>query len=118
MSCFSSTEIRSLAYGLFRQWWVSNHVSLNEQLATIREYLYYKRDCAMWDTEPDYFETWLFDNGYHGIIYPCYLEFLGSEYRNEEFIVELLEKSGNKNNGWETNQLIGAYLDDIEEIEE
>lgn len=98
-------EISKVAYELYKQDWVDQHTTALARLKNIREYYAYVAECEEFGDEPDSYEDWLFDYGYHGALYACFGEFCDEEYHDVEYIKGLL---GND------EELVGKYLEDIE----
>ncbi len=75
--------IDELAYKLYKTNWVNSRISPEVQLDTIREWYKYSNGEGL--------STYIEEEGYHGALYVCYEEFMDAEFRDEEFMKELLK---------------------------
>lgn len=100
----SEMDISEIAYELYKEDWIGKHTTTYQRVKTKREYLEYRKECIDNDFEIDAFEEWIWDNGYHGVLYVCYEEFCEMEYYDKEYMCNLLE----------SEELISMYYNDIE----
>lgn len=85
-------DISKLAYELYKRDWITRNVTKNDMKKTLIEYLAYHEECLDFGDDTEYFEEWIFDNGYdNSSLYVCYEEFLGAEYRDADYIRGLLD---------------------------
>lgn len=92
-------NIKFVAYVLYKQHWMKR-VSPERQLATVQEYL----DSVAPEDRGDYtLADYIYEQGYNGELYVCYEEFLDVEYKDINFMREILRDE----DVWQ------AYLDDI-----
>ena len=82
--------ISELCYELYKINWMKDHVSVQEQMDSLKNYY---EDSKM-DTVPTTYQQILEEFGYRGEMYVCFKEFLENEYQVKEFIKKLL---GNNN---------------------
>ena len=92
----SSLDIRHLCYELYKEHWLSENVTFEEKRQVLKEYYCLCQNGVSLD-------TYIEDQGYHGNLYVCYDEFLGSEYLMKDFVKELLDDE----------QLYDVYLKDM-----
>lgn len=84
--------ISEIAYELYKQDWINEHLTSKEILNTYREYFIYRIESLEEFGECDSFEEWLWDVGYgNGCMYVCYEEFCDMEYHDKEYMIELLQ---------------------------
>ena len=100
-------EISKIAYDLYVQNWIDEHTTPDLRLQNIREYHSYVRECSIDGNEPNTYEDWLSEYGFHGSVYVCYEEFCDMEYHDKDHIRSLLG---------EDDTLIEMYYRDIEEL--
>ncbi len=102
--------IENLAYKIYREKWVLEHVPKDEQLAVLR---YYNKqafaDSEFRKTFPA-FETYEQETGYSTGIYVCKAEFLENEFLDVEFMADLLEEDLRLFDAWAENKTIDARI--------
>lgn len=86
-------KISELAYALYKQDWIDTHTTPASRLESVREYYAYTQECVEANDEPDSYENYLEENGFHGFLYVCYDEFCGTEYMDEDYIAHLLNNN-------------------------
>lgn len=85
---------RKKAYAKFQMWWMFTHnITLNE-LSSAAEDWRKKREQNS-DYKGD-LGDFLFEKGFHDLIYPCFSEFLETEYTDQEFMKYLLDPPDHK----------------------
>ena len=85
----SEEKLQDVCYDLYKQQWLSTHVSPKEQFNKLREYVV---GCLLGDIEDLTFDEWLWDtNGYNGTLFASKDEFLECEYLDSDYICDLLE---------------------------
>lgn len=92
--------IRELCYELYKIDWLDRHVSSRIQMDNICDFYEYQKEDSSIDTYEEYLDQYGF--GYN--IFVCFDEFIDSEYKNEEYMAELLGDNEN---------LIKEYKDDL-----
>lgn len=82
-------DIRRIAYAKFQLWWILQHGYSVEDIFKLVPAWLSDRD----ENNPeDTFSNWFFENGFCGEIYPCFDEFLTSEYRDNGLMMTLLSQ--------------------------
>ena len=79
----SISEVAYLKYQL--NWFSKNRISFEDVVNNVLEY--------MEENPGNSLEDWELESGYMGSLYVCKDEFLDAEYRNKEFMKELLTPS-------------------------
>lgn len=101
----STINIKELAYELYKQDWIDNHVTPKMSLDAIKNYYEAKQECIDDGYPMSYsFDEWLEIEGYCGFLYVCYDEFCETEYLDKEYMVDLLD---------DNKMFVDMYLADI-----
>ena len=96
-------RIQEEAYQLYKIDWEATHVPVETQISPYRDYSEAKKSCEI--EEDETYEDYVWENGYGtGTIFVCFEEFLGAEYRDEEYMRYLLREGTSL---WE------EYLEDV-----
>ena len=84
-------DIMNIAYELYKQKWVNDHVSKEEQLEKEQAYLLDLYWAKKQNTEMDTFDEWIFERGgYRSGLYSVVEEFECEEYEDRAIMKELL----------------------------
>ena len=81
-------NISKLCYELYKSHWKYCHVTREMEVRSIKNYF---NDVAEEDMEDYTYEDYLLEQGYSGMMYVCYEEFLETEYLDKEYIGFLLD---------------------------
>lgn len=93
---------RKKAYAKFQMWWMFIHGITLRELSETADTWRQKRE-----EDTDYkgnLEDYLFEKGFHDLIYPCFSEFLETEYTDREFMKYLLDPRDHK--AYEEDELL------------
>ena len=93
-------NIAELCYELYKIDWLNNNVSARTQMDNIMDYYEYRKS----DSYVDTYEGYLNEAGFGFEIYASFDEFLENEYRQGEYIAELLA---------DNEDLLKEYRDDV-----
>lgn len=98
-------KIRKIAYELYKQKWIEEHTTSEERLKNIRAWGKVEAFIGEIDSEDVItpYAKYRDELGYEGNIYACYEEFIEAEYRDIEYMVQLLDE----------DLLINDYMLDI-----
>ena len=102
-------DVSEMVYALYVQNWIDENTTAEMRLQNIREYYSYCQECLAEDEDPESYEDWLFESGFHGSLYVCYDEFCDAEYRDEDFVRSLLCNN---------ESLMDLYFQDIDNDDE
>ncbi len=83
------SNIRKLCYELYKIDWMRK-ISAEMQMDELKNYFEERYEAGMLDDNYS-FDDYIFDNGYGRSIYVCFDEFLGTEYKNEACMEDLLD---------------------------
>ena len=103
----NNVNIKELAYGLYKQDWISTHVDDNLLAQSMKDYYSYVVKCNQIGSIPDIYEVWLGKEGYDGYMFVCYEEFCANEYLDEGYVKSLLK---------DDNGLIALYMEDLTKL--
>lgn len=87
--------MNEMAYILYKEDWVREHISKECLLQTMRDYSDYTDDCVVNHAEFNSYEDWLQENGFSGtggMVYASFDEFDDNEYEDGEYMKYLLSK--------------------------
>ena len=80
---------RRKAYAKFQMWWMFTHgITLKELSGAAEDWRQQRKQSKNYKGK---FEDYLFEKGFHDLIYPCFSEFLETEYTDREFMKYLLD---------------------------
>lgn len=97
--------IKTYAYQLYKNDWERTHaITFEMKQDLIRNYLEAILDGIISDVEAYPFEDYLLNYGYVDMIYVSFDEFLDNEYRDTEYMKELIDN----------DRLYQVYLKDVE----
>lgn len=96
------TNIRELCYELYKLNWLNTNVSTRIQMDNLLDY--YE---VVENGSSESYEEYLGQNGFGYEIYVCFDEFIDFEYRDRDFIGELLA---------DNNKLFAKYEKDLESL--
>lgn len=85
---------RRKAYAKFQMWWMFTHNITLTDLSCAAEEWHKKREQD--NAYRGDLEDFLFEKGFHDLIYPCFSEFLDTEYTDQEFMKYLLDPPDHK----------------------
>ena len=84
-----SEVFRRKAYAKFQMWWMFTHgITLKELSGAAEDWRQQRKQSKNYKGK---FEDYLFEKGFHDLIYPCFSEFLETEYTDREFMKYLLD---------------------------
>lgn len=100
------TEFRQKAYAKFQMWWMFNHgITLNEISEVAADWHQkHKKESGYKGS----FEDFLFEKGFHDLIYPCFSEFMETEYTDREFMKYLLDPQDHKT--YESDEILDSKV--------
>ena len=104
LEAYASKYISQIAYKKYKRDWFENHVSIHLLHETKNNYLSYKQDCDELGFESDTFSEYIEENGFGGMLWVCFDEFLNAEYADKGYMEALL-----------TSEQYKAYQLDMEE---
>lgn len=85
---------RKKAYAKFQMWWMLTHgITLNELSCAAAEW---RKKSKKHSGYKGTLEDYLLEKGFHDLIYPCFSEFLETEYTDQEFMKYLLDPQDHK----------------------
>lgn len=105
-------DIKTAGYVLYQMDWKESHgITLEKEIFLMKkyvnEYLAYSSSHA---NQPYMtYNEWITENGYNGMYFACFEEFLENEYQDKEYMLKLF--FGMK------EDFITEYLNDIENME-
>ena len=80
---------RRKAYAKFQMWWMFTHgITLKELSGAAEDWRQQRKQSKNYKGK---FEDYLFEKGFHDLIYPWFSEFLETEYTDREFMKYLLD---------------------------
>lgn len=89
MSKITLEQLQVIAYDLYVEEWLREHISTERLLNALRNY---HKGVLSGDYSPEYdFNAYVQESGFDGELYVCFDEFIESEFEDREYMYELLE---------------------------
>lgn len=102
------SNIRRFVYALYKADWILTNIGRPILAATYAEYC---KAILSEDIDSDLsFEDYLEEFGFNGGIYACYEEFLANEYRDREYMANLLGEDSKEFEAWKNDTSAEAFL--------
>lgn len=86
----SEGTLQRFSYELYKKNWMLTHVSHEDIVQAYREYMLSMTDNPFALKEGFTFEQYIEDQGINGMIYVGFSEFVNHEYKDKEFMKQLL----------------------------
>ena len=104
------TTIENMAYKLYREKWILDHVSNEERLLVSR--FYHKKAFSDSEFHKDYptLESYEQEVGFSGGVYASKEEFLANEFLDIDFMADLLDEHLELYDQWACNDTISARI--------